>query len=146
MDRRGKGDTMGMIDADLQRLEGVWTGTEHVCDGSRDYDASGRLVFQTVFDGRFLLCDYMQTAPERSTMFAHGVFRRDDRTNTIAVTWFRSRATAPNQQSDAIAEGDTLIFIETIDRRTTRTSYRIVMDRLSISTECSTGGGEWQRI
>ena len=137
---------MSMIETDLQRLEGVWTGTEHVRDGSHDYDASGRLVFQTVFDGRFLLCDYMQTARERPPMFAHGVFRRDDRTNTIAVTWFRSRATAPNQQVDAVAEGDTLIFVETIDGRTTRTSYRIVMDRLSVYTDRAGPGGEWQRI
>ena len=135
-----------MIAADLPQLEGVWTGTEHVRDGDHDYDASGRLVFQTVFDGRFLLCDHMQTAPERPKMFAHGVFRRDDRTNTIAVTWFRTRATAPNQQADAVAEGDKLIFTETIDGRTTRTSYRIVMDRLSVQTECATGGCEWQRI
>lgn len=137
---------MGMIGADLQQLEGVWIGTEHVRDGDDDYDASGRLVFQTVFDGRFLLCDYMQTASERPKMFAHGVFRRDDRTNAIAVTWFRTRATAPNQQADAIAEDDKLIFVETTDGRTTRTSYRVVMDRLSVCTECATGGREWQRI
>lgn len=137
---------MSTIDADLKQLEGVWTGTERVRDGSHDYAASGRLVFQTVFDGRFLLCDYVQTAPERPKMFAHGVFRRDDRTNTTAVTWFRTRATAPNQQADAVAEGDKLIFTETIDGRTTRTNYHIVMDRLSVYTDSATAGGEWQRI
>ena len=135
-----------MSDSDLLRLEGVWTGTERVHDGTKDYDASGRLVFQTVFDGRFLLCDYMQTAPERPTVFAHGVFRRDSRTSAITVTWFRSRGTSPDEQADAVTEGDSLIFVETIDGRMTRTSYRVVLDRLSVSTERAGSGGEWQRI
>ena len=135
-----------MIDADLQRLEGVWTGIEQIRDGSRDYEASGRLVFQSVFDGRFLLCDYIQTAAERPTMYAHGVFRRDDRTKAIAVTWFRSQAASANEQADAVAEGDELTFVETVDRRTTRTSYRVVMDRLSVQTDCTTDGGELRRI
>ena len=52
-----------MLNPDLQRLEGVWIGVEHIRDDGKDYDASGRLVFQSVFDGRFLLCDYVQTAP-----------------------------------------------------------------------------------
>lgn len=134
-----------MIDADLQRLEGVWTGTERVRDGSQDYEASGRLVFQAVFDGRFLLCDYIQTAPERPTVFAHGVFRRGDHANVVAVTWFRSRA-APHQQADAVTEGDELMFVETVDGRTTRTSYRVAMDRLSVQTDCTTAGGGSQRI
>jgi len=135
-----------VIDADLQRLEGVWIGTEQVREGSREYEATGRLVFQAVFDGRFLLCDYIQNAPERPAMFAHGVFRRDDLTKAIAVTWFRSQAAAPDQQADAVAAGDELTFIETVDRRTTRTSYRVAMDKLSVQTDCMTDGGEWQRI
>jgi hypothetical protein len=52
-----------MFNEEFQRLEGVWMGTEHVTDGVNNYSSSGRLVFQTVFDGRFLLCDYLQTAP-----------------------------------------------------------------------------------
>ena len=135
-----------MSDAELGQLEGVWTGTERVSDGTRAYDASGRLVFQSVFDGRFLLCDYMQTAAKQPTMFAHGVFRRDDRTNAISVTWFRTRAEAQDQQVHAGSDGDKLIFFETSDGRTTRTSYRVVMDRLSVQTEYATAGGEWERI
>jgi hypothetical protein len=134
-----------MFNADLQRLEGVWTGTEHVRDDGKDYDASGRLVFQTVFDGRFLLCDYVQTAPERPTAFAHGVFRRDDRTHALTVTWFRSPAT-PSEHTDAVAEGDKWIFSETVDGRTTRTSYSVVMDRLSVYMERATRDDEWKRL
>ncbi len=135
-----------MSDAALQRLEGVWIGTEQVRDGARDYDASGRLVFQTVFDGRFLLCDYIQTAPERPTVYAHGVFRRDDHTNAIAVTWFRTSAKAANQQVEAVADGTELMFVETSDDATTRTSYRVLMDRLTVLTERAAAGGEWQRV
>jgi hypothetical protein len=133
-----------VIDAEFEALEGVWTGVERGRDGSRDYDASGRLVFQTVFDGRFLLCDYMQTAPERPTMFAHGVFRRDGRANAIAVTWFRSPGASPNQ--DAVAEDGGLTFLEKIDGRTTRTSYRVVMDRLSVQTDRAIGDDKWERV
>ena len=61
-----------MFNHELQRLEGVWTGTEQVTDGALHYNSSGRLVFQTIFDGRFLLCDYMQTAPERPTVAVTG--------------------------------------------------------------------------
>jgi hypothetical protein len=64
-----------MYRTELLKLEGVWTGAENVVDGETSYDATGRLVFQTVFDGRFLLCDYVQTAPERPMSVAHGVFR-----------------------------------------------------------------------
>jgi hypothetical protein len=57
-----------MFDLELQRLEGVWTGTEKVSDGVNDYSSSGRLVFQTVFDGRFPLCDYVQTAQQANAV------------------------------------------------------------------------------
>lgn len=134
-----------MFESELLRLEGVWTGTEHVRDGGNTYDASARLVFQTVFDGRFLLCDYTQTAPARPTVFAHGVFRRDDGTDALTVTWFRKRA-ASSQQADAVAEGGALVFFETVDGRTTRTSYSIVMDRLSVYTERANGDDGWNRI
>ena len=135
-----------MSDAALERLEGVWTGTEQVRDGIHSFDATARLVFQTLFDGRFLLCEYIQKSPQRPTAFAHGVFRRDVHTNAIAVTWFRTDRAAPHEQADAGAEGDALLFVETIDGRTTRTTYRIVMDRLSVYTEHATPGGEWHRI
>jgi hypothetical protein len=130
-----------MFNSELLRLEGVWTGTEHVRDGD-SYDASGRLVFQSVFDGRFLLCDYMQTAPERPTTFAHGVFRRDARTDALTVTWFRSQTAT---QTDAVAENGELIFFETVDGRTTRTAYSVAMDRLSVYTERAIRD-EWERI
>ena len=135
-----------MFNAEFERLEGVWTGAEHIHDGANDYNSSGRLVFQTVFDGRFVLCDWIQTAPERPTAFAHGVFRRDERTNALTVTWFRTAAATPSQQADAVAEGDKLMFFETIDGRTTRTSYSVTMDRLSVYTERSTDTDEWKRI
>jgi hypothetical protein len=133
------------FNSELQQLEGVWNGIEHVVDDVI-YDGSGRLVFQAVFDGRFLLCDYMQTALERPTAFAHGVFRRDDRTHALAVTWFRSHAATRSQQTDAAAEGDALVFFETVDGHTTRTKYSVVMDRLSVFTERAIVDDEWTRI
>jgi hypothetical protein len=134
-----------MFNQELQRLEGVWMGTEHVTDGVSDYSASGRLVFQTVFDGRFLLCDYLQTGPERPTAFAHGVFRRDDGSKALTVTWFRSPTATASQQANAVADGDLPIFYETVDARTTRTTYTVQMDRLSVCTDRATGG-DWKRI
>jgi len=134
-----------VLDAHLQRLEGVWTGTEHISEGSNEYEASGRLVFQALFDGRFLLCDYAQTAPGRPTAYAHGVFRCDERSSALAVTWFRSPAATPGQQADAVAEGDRLIFYETIDGSTTRTSYSSMLDRLTVYTERGTGD-DWKKI
>jgi len=133
-----------MFNGDLQRLEGVWTGIEHVTDGSNVFEASGRLIFQTVFDGRFLLCDHVQTAPERPTAVAHGVFRRDDQSKALTVTWFRSPTTA-SQQVHAVAEGDKMIFYETIDSRTTRTSYSVMLDRLSVYTDLAVAD-DWARI
>src|SRR5437870_3189534 len=108
---------------DFQRLEGVWIGTEIISDAGTHHEATGRLVFQTVFDGRFLLCDYVQTAPDRPTSVGHAVFRRDDRTNELSVTWFRSPDAIATQQTHGIAEGEKLIFIETTDGRRTRTTY-----------------------
>ena len=134
-----------MFNQELQRLEGVWTGTEQVTDGALHYNSSGRLVFQTIFDGRFLLCDYMQTAPERPTAFAHGVFRQDDRSKALAVTWFRSQTATESQQAHAIAEGDKPIFYETLDGCTTRTTYMVVGDRLSVCTDRATGD-DWKRV
>ena len=134
-----------MFNVELQRLEGVWTGTEHISEGSNDYEASGRLVFQAVFDGRFLLCDYFQTSLGRPTSYAHGVFRCDGQSSALAVTWFRSPASTPGQQASAVAEGDKLIFFETVDGRTTRTSYSSMLDRLTVYTERRTGD-DWKRI
>ena len=134
-----------MFNVELQRLEGVWTGTEHVSDDSNEYEASGRLVFQGMFDGRFLLCDYVQSAPGRPSAFAHGVFRCDERSNALTVTWFRSPAAAPGQQADAVADSDKLIFYETIAGRTTRTSYSSMLDRLTVYTERGSGD-DWKKI
>jgi hypothetical protein len=134
-----------MFNVEWQRLEGVWTGTEHVTDDVNDYEASGRLVFQTLFDGRFLLCDYVQTAPQRPTTFAHGVFRRDESTKALTVTWFRSPNTTASQQANAVAEGDKLIFYETVDSRTTRTTYTVIVNRLSVYTDRA-AGDDWKRI
>jgi hypothetical protein len=131
---------------DFQRIEGVWIGTEIIGGADTHHEASARLVFQTVFDGKFLLCDYVQTAPDRSTSVGHGVFRRDDRTGELSVTWFRSPDATATQQAHGVAEGDSLIFMETIDGRRTRTTYSMVLNRLSIFTECSLRGGEWKRI
>lgn len=136
---------MVMFNVEWQRLEGVWTGSEQITDGENNYEASGRLVFQTVFDGRFLLCDYVQTAATRPTAFAHGVFRWDDRSKALTVTWFRSASATPSQQTNAVSEADKLIFYETVDARTTRTSYSLMMDRLSVYTDLVTGD-DWKRI
>jgi hypothetical protein len=134
-----------MFNLEWQRLEGVWSGTEHVSDGVNEYISSGRLVFQTVFDGRFLLCDYVQTAPERPTAFAHGVFHRDDHSKALTVTWFRSPTPTASQQANAVAEDDKPIFYETGDAGTTRTTYVVHMDRLSVCTDRAMGD-DWKRI
>src|SRR4051812_23899065 len=131
---------------EFMRFEGVWTGTERISDGARSFEATARLVFQTVFDGRFLLCDYVQTAPDRPTTVAHGVFRHDEQKNALSVTWFRSPAATASQQADAVADGEKLQFLETIDGRTTRTTYAIAMDRLTIRTECDAGNGDWRPL
>lgn len=132
----------------LKKLEGVWTGTETITDteGEQSYEATARLVFQTVFDGRFLTCDYIQTVPERPNAVAHGVFRRDDRTDALTVTWFRSPAPTATQQADAVSESDKLEFIETVDGRTTRMNYIVAMDKLTIRTDLSLPNGEWKTI
>ncbi len=135
-----------MYRGELQKLEGVWTGTERVDEAGAPYDATGRLVFQTVFDGQFLLCDYVQTAPDRPTSVGHGVFRKDARTQALTVSWFRNPVSTATQQADAVAEGDRLVFLETHDGRTTRTTYAVVMDRLSVRTDCSIRGSEWKPI
>lgn len=132
---------------ELMKFEGVWSGTERVTDDAGgSFEATARLVFTTVFDSRFLLCDYVQTAPDRPTTVAHGVFRRDEKTNALAVTWFRSPAATATQQADAVADGDKLIFLETIDGRTTRTTFSTSMDKLTIRTEAALPDGEWKPL
>jgi hypothetical protein len=135
-----------MYQGELTNFEGVWTGTERVREGDKQFEASARLVFQGVFDGRFLVCDYIQTAPDRPASVAHGVFRNDTRTQKLSVTWFRSPAATSTQQMDAVAEGDRLVFIETIDGRSTRTTYTSAFDKLSIRTECEVEPDEWKPI
>jgi len=131
-----------MYREEFKKLEGVWSGTERV-EGAT---YTGRIVFQTVFDSRFLLCDHVQTAPDKPASVAHGVFRRDGRTQALTMTWFRDPVATGMQHTDAVAEGDKLVFVETIDGRMTRTTYAVVMDKLSIHTECSTRGDEWRRV
>lgn len=137
-----------MYKVELQKLEGVWTGSETVgADNSNDrYEATGRWEFHTVFDGRFLLCDYIQNAPDKPTSIGHGVFRQDDRTGALSVTWFRSPSATPTQQSEGVAEADKLIFIEVIDKLTTRTTYSVALNRLTVITELSRSEGDWTKI
>ncbi len=131
---------------ELRKLEGVWTGKEVVFENEQRSEATARLVFQTVFDGRFLLCDYIQSTSDRPTSVGHGVFRRDDHTDALTVTWFRSPAATSSQQATAVAEGDALVFVEKIGERTTRTSYRSLRDQLSIRTECAAGDDNWKPV
>jgi hypothetical protein len=135
-----------MYRAELQKLEGVWTGKENIIEGDRPYEATARLVFQTVFDGLFLLCDYTQSAPDRPTSVGHGVFRRDAGTDALTVTWFRSPAATSTQQTVAVADGDALVFLETVDGHTTRTRYTTLRDQLSIRTELAIGNDNWKPL
>lgn len=135
-----------MYRAELQKLEGVWTGKEIVIEQERPYEATARLVFQTVFDGRFLLCDYVQTIPDRPTSVGHGVFRKDASTDALTVTWFRSPAATSTQQANAVADGDSLVFLETVDGRTIRTKYSTLRDQLTIRTEWLAGNDNWKPL
>jgi hypothetical protein len=135
-----------MYRGELQKLEGVWTGTERIDGDGASREANGRWEFHTVFDGRFLLCDYIQTAVDRATAVAHGVFRKDDVTNALTVSWFRSPGATTGQQTDGVAEGDKLVFVETIADDSTRTTYSVALNRLSVITERSVRGGEWKSI
>ncbi len=135
-----------MYRGEMQKLEGVWTGTEQVDLGGKSYEATGRWEFHTVFDGRFLLADYIQTAPDRQTSVGHGVFRKDDRTGLLTVTWFRSPEPSLTQQSDGVSEGDHLAFIEKIDDVSTRTTYSVALNRLTVITERQTKDSDWTRV
>ncbi|CAN5818402.1 hypothetical protein BH11MYX2_BH11MYX2_31510 [soil metagenome] len=130
----------------MKPLEGSWTGTESVVEAGGRFEATSRMSFQTVFDGRFMLCDYVQTAPSRPTAVAHGVFRLDEVTNRFTVTWFRSPVATSAQQSEAVTEDDSLMFHEVIDGRVTRTRYVVAMDKLTVRTETATSGDEWKTI
>src|SRR3954452_9074805 len=127
-----------MYRSELAKLEGVWTGTEQVDLDSAPYEAPARWEFHTVFDGRFLLADYIQTAPDRPTSVGHGVFRKDSRTGQLSVTWFRSPEPTTTQQSDGVAEGDRLVFVEAIGDTSTRTTYSVALNRLTVITERQT--------
>ncbi|MBA3396338.1 MAG: DUF1579 family protein [Deltaproteobacteria bacterium] len=135
-----------MYRGELQKLEGVWTGTERVDIDGAMYEATGRWEFHTVFDGRFLLCDYIQNAPDRPTSVGHGVFRKDEKSGSLEVTWFRDPGATTTQQGDGVAEGDRLIFVETIGDSSTRTTYSVALNRLTVITERSTKGSEWTPI
>jgi len=131
---------------ELQKLEGVWVGTERGTDAGQLFEAQTRLVFQTVFDGKFLVCDYVQSAGPGAASVGHGVFRKDDRTDALSVSWFRSPVATGSQQTEAVAEGDRMIFVETIDGRSTRATYTVAFDKLTVRTETSLRGGEWTTI
>ena len=135
-----------MYRSELQKLEGVWTGTERINGEEGSHEARGRWEFHTVFDGRFLLCNYVQTVPERPTAVAHGVFRKDDVTSALTVSWFRSPCATSTQQSDGVAEGDKLVFVETTPNGSTRTTYSVALNRLSIVTERSVREGGWMSV
>ena len=135
-----------MYQAELQRLEGVWTGTERIESDEGSYEAQGRLTFHTIFDGRFLLCDYIQTAPDRPTSVGHGVFHKDEKTDALTVSWFRSPAGTSTQQHDGVAEGDKLVFVEKVADTSTRTVYQVALNRLSVITERSVRDGEWKSV
>ena len=135
-----------MYRAELAKLEGVWTGIEQVDVDSKPYEAPARLEFHTIFDGRFLLADYIQNAPDRPTSVGHGVFRKDSRTGALTVTWFRSPEPTRTQQSDGVAEGDRLVFVEKIDEISTRTTYQVALNRLSVITERQTKGSDWKVV
>lgn len=135
-----------MYRAELQKLEGVWTGTERVGGAKDQYEATGRWEFHTVFDGRFLLCDYIQTAPDRPTSVGHGVFRRDDKSGSLMVTWFRSPEPSATQMSDGVADGDKLIFLENVNKEVTRTTYSVALNRLTVITERAISDTDWTTI
>lgn len=137
-----------MYRAELQKLEGVWTGSERSSDtDAGPTEATGRWEFHTIFDGKFLLCDYIQSAKDRPTSVAHGVFCKDEETNSaLTVTWFRSPKATGAQQTIGIAEGDKLIFVETVAKTSTRTTYQVALNRLTVITERSVGGNEWKPI
>jgi len=78
-------------------------------------------------------------------VFAHGVFRRDEHSKALAVTWFRSPTATASQQANAVAEGDKPIFYETVDACTTRTTYVVLRDRLTVCTDRA-NGDDWKRI
>jgi hypothetical protein len=135
-----------MYRGELAKLEGVWTGTEHIDSDEGRYQATGRFEFHTLFDGRFLICDYIQTAPDRPTSVGHGVFRKDDKTNALTVSWFRDPGPTTTQQGDGVAEGDKLIFVEKIGDVSTRTTYAVALNRLTVTTERSIKGSEWKSV
>jgi hypothetical protein len=135
-----------MFKEQLQKLEGVWTGMERVLTEAGWYEATGRWEFRTLFDGRFLLADYVQTAPDKPTSVGHGVFRKDDATEKLTVTWFRSPAATETQQGGGVADGNLLIFVENTEPMSRRTTYAVSLNRLTIVTEGSTAGGEWTTI
>jgi hypothetical protein len=134
-----------MYRAEMQKLEGVWTGDERVETEDGAYTATGRFEFHTVFDGRFLICDYTQTAPNRPTSVGHGVFRKADN-GLLSVTWFRDPSATATQQADGVSDGDKLIFVEKIGENATRTAYSVALNRLTVITERSVRGGVWKPV
>jgi hypothetical protein len=135
-----------MYRAEMQKLEGVWTGAERVDSDDGTYTATGRWDFHTVFDGRFLICDYTQTVPNRPTSVGHGVFWKAEKDGPLSVTWFRDPGATTTQQVAGSAEGEKLIFVETIGDTATRTTYSVALNRLTVITERSVKSGEWKSV
>jgi hypothetical protein len=135
-----------MYRSEMQKLEGVWTGIERIEGEGGSHEAQGRWEFHTVFDGRFLLCDYVQTAPDRPMAVGHGVFRKDDSTGALTVSWFRSPCATGTHQREGVAEGDKMVFVETTPNGSTRTTYSVALNRLSIVTERSVREGGWKSV
>jgi hypothetical protein len=73
------------------------------------------------------------------------VFRQDECSKALTVTWFRSPTATASQQANAVAEGEKPIFYETVDARTTRTTYVVLRDQLSVCTDRA-NGDDWKRI
>jgi hypothetical protein len=136
-----------MYRSEMQKLEGIWTGTEWIeGDDGESLEATGRWEFRTVFDGRFLVCDYVQTAPNRPTSVGHAVFRKDDASAALMVSWFRSPSATSTQQAVGVAEGERLVFVEKIANESTRTTYSVALNKLTVITERSVAGSEWKPV
>jgi hypothetical protein len=88
----------------------------------------------------------VQTAPDRPTAVGHGVFRKDDSTAALTVSWFRSPCATSTQQRNGVAEGDKMVFVETTPNGSTRTTYSVALNRLSIVTERSVREGGWKSV
>ena len=72
--------------------------------------------------------------------------RDEEHDGVLTLTWFRSPKATAAQQTHSVAEGDKLIFVETIGKTSTRTVYQVALNRLTVITERSISGSEWKTI